>query len=399
MNALGWWPQTATDFFVPKEVLAFILKVITTRGRWKPKLGLYPTRILKLLPYLEKKMQNNSMHKSHSEKNFPSAIYVELTDGCNLKCPMCRCNSIKGDLLAVSLFEEIAETLFPYAKFVDLRGWGESTILPNFFKYLEIAKRYPLRKKLISNGTISRPNLWERLAKAGVTVGFSIDAPTKELFKKLRGGARLDQVTANIERFVAALESHGHDPDDYVYFCITVSGKNINVLTEIVRLGIDLNVNRFKFEPIFLDENHPDRLIFHEDAVKKSIVKLKKIAGENNLKLELSSSLLPEFVIRSSVDKLCIHPFSYIYINARGRIGFCDHLNGQEKYTFGHWSEGFNNIWNSPNMEHLRKEHRNRFNKGEKITSCKECNWCYDYRYMDMEDWVDSKWDKYRVTL
>src|ERR1051325_5209568 len=78
---------------------------------------------------------------------YPRALYIELTDRCNLKCPMCRCATVAGDVLSVAAFSEIASVLFPHGSFVDLGGWGESTILPNFEEYLEIAQRYPIRIK------------------------------------------------------------------------------------------------------------------------------------------------------------------------------------------------------------------------------------------------------------
>ena len=59
------------------------------------------------------------------DADYPRAIYLELTDRCNLTCPMCRTGKIKGDGLPLRLFREIAEELFPHAVYVDLEARRE----------------------------------------------------------------------------------------------------------------------------------------------------------------------------------------------------------------------------------------------------------------------------------
>lgn len=329
---------------------------------------------------------------------YPRALYIELTDRCNLKCPMCRCSAIDGDVLPVETFAKIAAELFPHARFVDLRGWGESTILPILDECLDITQRYPVRIKLITNGTVNRPRLWERLGREGVTTGVSFDAAEGPLFSVLRGGARLDRVKENVSRLVAACRDAGRDPGEQVYFCITASGSNIGQLDRIVETGRELGVRRFKLEPLFAPEEDPDRLERHPESVRRAVEGLADLARKTGCLIEYSSSLLDELTVRSATRKVCIHPWDYCYINSRGRIGFCDHLNGREEYAWGEWGhQPFLEFWNGPQMRELRGQHLRRLD-GEEIRACVDCNWCYERRYMDLEDWIEPAWDRFRIT-
>lgn len=329
----------------------------------------------------------------------PRAIYVELTDRCNLSCPMCRSADQQGDVLPLGTFREIAETLFPSATFVDLRGWGESTILANVENYLETALNYPVRLKLITNATVRRPSLWQRLTQAGVVIGVSFDAAEPELFRRLRGNARQDLVIANLKTIAEGYATAGHRTQDYLYFCITVSGANLDQLEGIVRIGQTVGIRRFKLEPLWSQPSDPENLIHHGQRTAEALERLAALSSEQDLLIELSASLLRDKVVRQATQKLCIHPWDYLYINSRGRLGFCDHLNGREEFTFGDWNpKAFQEFWNGETMRRLREEHVRKFEHGDDIGVCGDCNWCYSNRYMDLEDWIAPEWVNYRVT-
>jgi len=329
---------------------------------------------------------------------YPRAIYVELTDRCNLTCPMCRCATVAGDKLELETFRDIAATLFPHAAFVDLRGWGESTILPDFDLYLDVTLHFDVKVKLITNGTVNRPDLWRRLGTAGVTTGISFDAAEAGAFAQIRGGAKLSRVVETARQLVAACREGGHDPAEKVYFCVTASRWNIAQLKGIVDIGLSLGVTRFKIDPLSAPEGDPGLLETVPAEVRQAAEELSQISARTGCRIEYSSSLLPELTNEMAVRKVCIHPWDYCYINSRGRIGFCDHLNGKEEFTWGEWGrQPFLTFWNGPRMTELRSQHLRRL-KGEPIAACADCNWCYDRRYMDLEDWVAPEWDRYRVT-
>src|SRR5579863_7238497 len=64
----------------------------------------------------------------------PRVLFVELTRFCNLACQMCREPGAVGrdQSLSTQLFDRFATEFFPTTEIVDLRGWGESLILPEW---------------------------------------------------------------------------------------------------------------------------------------------------------------------------------------------------------------------------------------------------------------------------
>jgi MoaA/NifB/PqqE/SkfB family radical SAM enzyme len=348
---------------------------------------------------IELKPEQQTYPSPHCSE-YPKALYIELTDRCNLLCPMCRQSAVAGDVLPLETFKEIADTLFPHAVFVDLRGWGESTMLPTFDDYLDYSLKFPLKKKLITNATVNKPSVWQRLGETGVVVGVSIDAADKELYEQLRVGGKLEKTLANVQQLVQAASAAGYDPKQQVYFCITASGSNIFDIKNIVRIGLDLGINRFKLEPIKTSDQDPVHLKNFTKEVREEMETLRELARETGARIELSASMIEEDVHLLATQKLCIHPWQYLYVNARRRMGFCDHLNGVEEFTFARWGEvDFETFWNGEQMVRLRQEHLERFHQKQQISICGDCNWCYDQRYMDLEDWVEPGWSAYRVQL
>lgn len=330
----------------------------------------------------------------------PKAIFVELTDKCNLRCSMCRSANFKGDILPLETFRSIAEEIFPTAEVIDLRGWGESTILKNLKEYLDIAKAYPAKLKLITNATVKRPELWKMLSTSGVIMGVSFDAADKKTFAALRGNASIDTVIANMKLMAEGYRSAGYDPKDYLYLCITASGANLDQLEQITTIGREVGIRRFKIEPLKVDDSDPDHLKQHRKRIPEVIASLTELSRKHDLLIELSAALSPDEIVTEATKKLCIHPWEYLYINARGRLGFCDHLNGREEFTFAQWSPGnFEEFWNGDTMRQLRQQHLTKFYHDKAIKLCVDCNWCYSNRYMDLEDWVNPEWDQFRVNL
>ena len=310
---------------------------------------------------------------------------------------MCRSAGFKGDILPFDTYKDIAENLFPHASFIDLRGWGESTTLKNFEDYLDVALIYNKRIKLITNGTINRPALWEKLGREGVLTGISFDAADEETFHRIRGGASMQKVLRNMEILCRAFEAGNHKVADHLYFCITVSGDNVEQICDIIRTGYRYGVLHFKMEPLKTTPEDPSNLFHHTDRVNHALQQMKALVKEiPQLKLELSASLLHEHTNTQKVKKFCIHPFSYLYVNSKGGLGFCDHLNGVQEFVWGQWNgmEGFKEFWYGEKMERLRQEHMQALNGGY-IASCADCNWCYQRRYADLEHLVQDNWNAY----
>ncbi|KPJ74802.1 MAG: hypothetical protein AMJ54_16575 [Deltaproteobacteria bacterium SG8_13] len=147
-------------------------------------------------------------------------IHWEITDLCNLKCPMCprtdtrnRCRPVKG-LQHIQFFFKDAKKLMPEAflkqvQRIDFCGnFGDPCMARDFFDICEmLIARCGVTVMVSTNGSMRRPQWWERLGRlfAGTPswLEFHVDglADTNHLY---RIGARWENIAANAAAFIAA---------------------------------------------------------------------------------------------------------------------------------------------------------------------------------------------------
>ena len=130
-------------------------------------------------------------HEQHS-----CLSLIEVTDYCNLQCPVCYSESGPSRKGFRSL-EQIESMLDAVVRnegepdVVQISG-GEPTLHPNFFEILDLAKARPIRHLMVNtNGIViaNQPEFAERLAKymPGFEVYLQFDSFEKEALLELRG--------------------------------------------------------------------------------------------------------------------------------------------------------------------------------------------------------------------
>jgi radical SAM protein with 4Fe4S-binding SPASM domain len=318
----------------------------------------------------------------------PQVLFVELTENCNLHCLMCR-SAGKYDAsknMDRDLFHRIAEEIFPHAAIVDLRGWGESTILKDFLYYLEQTSRYGCRPRIVTNLTVGNEELWRRLVAHQAIIAISFDAATSETFARLRPGSRLPHILANLDVIADECRALGRTLDD-IYFNVVAQAEALDELPRIVDLAAEYGLRRVHINPVTLSPSHPGHLSRHVDGVRRALGSLKERSQATGVEVTLGAALDETLAEPGAAAKRCTHPWVYCLVNHAGKVGFCDHLigAGTGRYLLGDLREtSFDDIWNGPAYQDLRRQHvRWAEGLGERF---EECNWCYRNRYIDFED-------------
>lgn len=324
----------------------------------------------------------------------PQVLFMELTQNCNLHCLMCR-SAGKYDAsknMDRDLFHRVADELFPYAAIVDLRGWGESTILKDFAYYLEETARYGCRPRIVTNLTVGNEHIWRRLVQHDAIIAISFDAATPETFARLRPGSRLTRILANLRIIVNECHATGRSLDN-VYFNVIAQAEGLEELPQIVDIASDYGLQRVHVNPVTLSPSDPRHLSRHLDDVRTALRRLKERSQATGVEVSLGAALAKSLADPVAAAKRCTHPWVYCLINYAGKVGFCDHLIGvgTERYLLGDLrKEPFENIWNGSAYQDLRRQH---VNWAEGIGgSFEECNWCYRNRYVDFEDMTISQY-------
>ncbi|MFJ7729199.1 radical SAM protein [Neobacillus sp. NPDC097160] len=130
-------------------------------------------------------------HEQHS-----CLTLLEITERCNLKCPICYAESSpqKGSFRSLEKIEFMLDNIIKnerHADIVQISG-GEPTIHPQFFDILDMAKSRPIRHIMVNTNGLRIANDKEFVKRlAAYSPGFEIylqfDSFEKEALEELRG--------------------------------------------------------------------------------------------------------------------------------------------------------------------------------------------------------------------
>ncbi len=316
----------------------------------------------------------------------PRYVMMELTRGCNLRCPMCRPKvlSPRGRSMPYALFRYIGEELFPFAEIVDLRGWGESLILKNIDQLIKETAAFGTKIRFVTNLSFCRDKILEILAEHRCLIGVSLDSADALVLKNIRGGANLELIINNIRILTAAYNKRYGTTRD-IYITCTVQEPALSGLADLVDLAADCSICEIRLFTVSMDSSNPMALEYHQDAVDKALDSMRERAVKRGVDLVAATRL---GTMHGNLQNMppCIHPWCYVYISYDGQVGFCDHLIGYEGEAFllgSLYTQTFETIWNGMKWRKLRKQHMNeRKNKSPLFI---ECEWCYRNRFIDFE--------------
>jgi len=140
---------------------------------------------------------------------FPLRLNIEPTNYCNLSCSMCprELNRSFG-YMDVNLFQKIIDESILYGKrlIITINKDGEPLLHPELSQMIKYAKDKKAAHKInfYTNGILLTEEMSFGLIKSGLdTIHISIDAFTKETYRKIKNSQKLEVVEENVKRLVA----------------------------------------------------------------------------------------------------------------------------------------------------------------------------------------------------
>src|SRR3989339_2261481 len=145
---------------------------------------------------------------------FPLRFNIEPTNYCNLSCSMCprELNRPFG-YMSINIFQKIINESILYGKrlIITINKDGEPLLHPELSQMVKYAKDKKAAYKInfYTNGILLTEAKSIELIKSGLdTVHISIDAFTKETYKKIKNSEKLDAVEGNVKGLVELKKKH-----------------------------------------------------------------------------------------------------------------------------------------------------------------------------------------------
>ncbi|KKK57929.1 hypothetical protein LCGC14_3049550, partial [marine sediment metagenome] len=198
----------------------------------------------------EVKIERASRNTNKNLKLWPSSLNLMMVDVCNSECIMCGCdyqNCGSAEFLTLNKIKKIYNHLIP-GKLVEViyGGGGEPFLNPELSEIAEYTKLTcpTVQHTVISNFISASADVLEVLLKNRVNFLISINASTKETYKKISGVDAYEKVCKNIHKLVDLRKKIKSLSG--ISVSIILMKQNIDELSNLVRLAHSIGVDSVK---------------------------------------------------------------------------------------------------------------------------------------------------------
>lgn len=342
--------------------------------------------------------------KSYNERKLtssasPPVLYIELTQNCVASCTFCRRKHVNSPSYNMDdrTFDIILKDYAPYSVLVDLRGWGESLMLPNFDEYVNrVAKFGPKIKVTTTLGCGSKKAL-QSLIDNDVYVSVTFDFADKDLYEKWRRGICYDTVIRNLDFLTQEMRKKGTLKDNIRFLMAPLQKANLGQVEKIMQIAGRYGVSEVAIAPLVSSPVNPNLLRYNKRKTIEALREAAKYAKDAKIKLSLHLNPFKELYIKEKAFDFCCHPWLYVFINYKGDVLFCDHMMNPffTRYRIGHITEDKAMVWNGKEAQRQRSAHIQK--KMLKLPI--KCMACYTGgRYADHEHEIDEQFSRWLVT-
>lgn len=264
----------------------------------------------------------------------PRSLYLEATNRCDSKCQTCirTFETLEPPAdLTLDRAREIVEQ-FPLLERVVLHGIGEPLLNPQIFDIVTYLKTRVATVLFNSDAIGLTSARATRLLECGLDeYRVSMDAATRETYRRLRGVDRFERVTANVARLIA-LQRERARATPRVSLWFTASRANIEELPAFVALASELGVGevyvqRLVFNGLGLATEANalhGRLREREQAL---LTQAEELATARGLTIRASGLATPLASLQGASAPRpwsgCQRPWTLSYVTANGNVLPC----------------------------------------------------------------------------
>ena len=301
----------------------------------------------------------NLIHRRIHPWSLPLHIHVELTNYCNLKCPVCPTGSgrlsRKPTAIDPALFERLVNELEPYILTMSLWGWGEPLLHPQLTDILRITQNRGITTFLSTNGqNLDDETVRQALLQYPPTYLFvCLDGLTDEINDIFRTGSKLAPALEGVKQ-LAKMKRQNNSRLPVLQWRYIVMKQNEHELPEL---------------PEFAAENQFDELIIRTLSIIDAPEDIHHQLIPDNERYRAYGYTDDKRIGRT--DFICEKAFTFPAVFADGTVVACDQdCNAQR--PIGSIADGssFTSVWWNEQAARVRKEIRD---NPEELSFCKNC--------------------------
>jgi MoaA/NifB/PqqE/SkfB family radical SAM enzyme len=181
-------------------------------------------------------------------RGLPYFYSIHLLRPCNQQCIMCLpVGKFPAEILPFERFVALFEQIEPVAEHITLIG-GEPLMYPQIENVLELLAQHPIAVTMNTNATLLSPKLTPQLiALHELHLKCSIDAATRDTYRRVRGRDTFERVVRNVRDFSAATDGQDNVRLILVY---VVMRENLDEVLPYIDFAATLNLDRVEFHPV-----------------------------------------------------------------------------------------------------------------------------------------------------
>lgn len=301
----------------------------------------------------------------------PQLIGMEITQRCNLQCPMCHVHAraLHSQFSGADMRIDAVDKLGPFlatAGEVWLTGGGEPLLVAGLPDFVDRCRQYNpnIRVKLISNGVLLTDRKMQMLIQKKVTsIDFSLDGTIQ--YGHVGGGADFEQTKGNLRR-LASLKQQCGVLEPKIGIAFVAMRDNLVELPGIIDFAAEIGAEIW-FQPI-----SPASAEQRNQNVYRHVAYTRRLLDSCADKARAVGVEFHPFNFEPDLSQAprggCIQPNTQLWVSYAGQLHACC---GGIATSHNIYEPGLNvaEVWNSPFLLRLRWE----LASGHYNDTCRRC--------------------------
>ncbi len=316
---------------------------------------------IKNLINIETKLLCNT---SNMDFSFPYYLVVEISNTCNLACPLCQMGQRKiiprENKMTFENYKKVIHPIQDYLYQVLLYDWGEPFLNKDIYDIITYNTQNNISSVVSTNANISIDPL--RVLESGLEyLIISGDGITQDIYSQYRVGGDIKKVLKNLEGIVKLKKKHKSTYPVIEWQCL-VTKYNEHCLDEIKETVLRLGVDRVRFANInfySIGEN--------ENTQEEWL--------PQNPQFRFFKHNIPQ---NRRTRKPCFWLWRSAVVNVNGGLTPCC------LYDIPDWGnvldDSFTNVWKNPTFQEARLRSKNNGSFKRQALKCDSCTAPFIYR-------------------